>query len=88
MWDDDDDVHTHNIMLQVTVLLADLHGYLDNQKAPWELLAQRTKYYELVIKVRCTCWGCVCMCAADMAWLGLLVCCSQCWNPLEFRWTS
>jgi len=37
---------------QVTVLLADLHGYLDNQKAPWELLAQRTKYYELVIKVR------------------------------------
>ena len=37
--------------LQVTVLLADLHGYLDNQKAPWELLAQRTKYYEFIIKV-------------------------------------
>ena len=33
------------------VLLADLHGYLDNQKAPWELLAHRTKYYEMIIKV-------------------------------------
>ena len=33
------------------MLLADLHGYLDNQKAPWELLAHRTKYYEFVIKV-------------------------------------
>ena len=33
------------------VLLADLHGYLDNQKAPWELLAHRTKYYEYIIKV-------------------------------------
>ena len=36
--------------LQVTVLLADLHGYLDNMKAPWELLELRTKYYENVIK--------------------------------------
>lgn len=35
---------------EVTVLLADLHGYLDNQKAPWELLAQRVKYYEFIIK--------------------------------------
>lgn len=34
----------------VTVLLADLHGYLDNMKAPWELMALRTKYYEAVIK--------------------------------------
>ncbi|XP_064405435.1 tyrosine--tRNA ligase, cytoplasmic-like isoform X2 [Halichondria panicea] len=34
----------------VTVLLADLHGYLDNLKAPWELLAHRTKYYEFIIK--------------------------------------
>lgn len=40
------------LYLQVIVLLADLHGYLDNQKAPWELLAHRTKYYEYVIKVR------------------------------------
>ena len=38
--------------LQVTVLLADLHAYLDNQKAPWELLEYRTKYYEFIIKVR------------------------------------
>ena len=38
---------------QVIVLLADLHGYLDNQKAPWELLELRTKYYEFIIKV-CT----------------------------------
>lgn len=36
---------------QVVVLLADLHGYLDNLKAPWELLAHRTKYYEYIIKV-------------------------------------
>lgn len=34
----------------VTILLADLHAYLDNQKAPWELLALRTQYYEHVIK--------------------------------------
>jgi tyrosyl-tRNA synthetase len=30
--------------------LADVHGYLDNQKAPWELLAHRTKYYSEVIR--------------------------------------
>jgi len=36
--------------LQVTILFADLHGYLDNMKAPWSLLEQRTKYYEAVIK--------------------------------------
>ena len=35
----------------MTVLLADLHGYLDNLKAPWELLAHRVKYYEFIIKV-------------------------------------
>ncbi|KAJ3023969.1 Tyrosine--tRNA ligase, cytoplasmic [Thoreauomyces humboldtii] len=34
----------------VTVLFADLHGYLDNMKAPWEQLALRTKYYEHLIK--------------------------------------
>ena len=33
------------------MLLADLHGYLDNQKAPWSLLELRTKYYEFIIKV-------------------------------------
>jgi tyrosyl-tRNA synthetase len=30
--------------------LADLHAYLDNQKAPWELLRLRTVYYEEIIK--------------------------------------
>lgn len=34
---------------EVKILLADLHGYLDNQKAPWELLDARTRYYETVI---------------------------------------
>ncbi|RDD45954.1 Tyrosine--tRNA ligase, cytoplasmic [Trichoplax sp. H2] len=34
----------------VIILFADLHGYLDNMKAPWELLAQRVKYYSFVIK--------------------------------------
>ncbi|XP_015667133.1 tyrosine--tRNA ligase, cytoplasmic [Protobothrops mucrosquamatus] len=35
---------------EVTVLFADLHAYLDNMKAPWELLELRTQYYEGVIK--------------------------------------
>lgn len=35
---------------KVKLLFADLHAYLDNQKAPWELLEQRTKYYEAIIK--------------------------------------
>lgn len=35
---------------QVTILFADLHGFLDNMKAPWELLDLREKYYEAVIK--------------------------------------
>lgn len=34
---------------EVTILLADLHGYLDSQKAPWDLLDARTTYYEKVI---------------------------------------
>ncbi|XP_065908661.1 tyrosine--tRNA ligase, cytoplasmic-like [Dysidea avara] len=34
----------------VTILFADLHGYLDNQKAPWQLLTLRVKYYEVIIK--------------------------------------
>ncbi|KAK3711630.1 hypothetical protein QZH41_014060 [Actinostola sp. cb2023] len=36
--------------LQVTILLADLHAYLDNLKAPWELLVHRVQYYEEVVK--------------------------------------
>uniref|UniRef100_A0A8C9W5A1 Tyrosine--tRNA ligase n=1 Tax=Scleropages formosus TaxID=113540 RepID=A0A8C9W5A1_SCLFO len=35
---------------EVTILFADLHAYLDNMKAPWELLELRTQYYEQVIK--------------------------------------
>jgi tyrosyl-tRNA synthetase len=34
----------------VTILFADLHAYLDNMKAPWDLLEHRTRYYELLIK--------------------------------------
>ena len=34
----------------VTILFADLHGFLDNQKAPWDLLIYRTQYYEFIIK--------------------------------------
>ncbi|XP_011859545.1 PREDICTED: tyrosine--tRNA ligase, cytoplasmic [Vollenhovia emeryi] len=35
---------------EVTILFADLHAYLDNMKAPWELLELRTEYYEAAIK--------------------------------------
>jgi len=38
-----------NAGCEVTILLADLHGYLDNQKAPWELLEARTEYYKNII---------------------------------------
>lgn len=34
----------------VKVLFANLHAFLDNQKAPWDLLEHRTKYYEFIIK--------------------------------------
>eukprot|EP01105_Mastigella_eilhardi_P007254 TRINITY_DN18757_c0_g1_i1.p1 TRINITY_DN18757_c0_g1~~TRINITY_DN18757_c0_g1_i1.p1 ORF type:complete len:600 (+),score=200.36 TRINITY_DN18757_c0_g1_i1:65-1801(+) len=34
----------------VTILFADLHAFLDNMKAPWDLLSYRTQYYEAVIK--------------------------------------
>ncbi|SZF06067.1 unnamed protein product [Blumeria hordei] len=34
----------------VKILLADIHGYLDNMKAPLELVAFRAKYYEKIIK--------------------------------------
>ncbi|KAJ9584408.1 hypothetical protein L9F63_021246, partial [Diploptera punctata] len=39
---------------EVTILFADLHAYLDNMKAPWELLALRSEYYEHVIKAMLT----------------------------------
>jgi len=35
---------------EVTILFADLHAFLDNMKAPWELLNYRTEYYERLIK--------------------------------------
>ncbi|XP_056267996.1 tyrosine--tRNA ligase, cytoplasmic [Pseudoliparis swirei] len=35
---------------EVTILFADLHAFLDNMKAPWELLALRVQFYEQVIK--------------------------------------
>lgn len=43
-------VHVVLSFPQVTILFADLHAYLDNMKAPWELLELRVKYYEQVIK--------------------------------------
>ncbi len=35
---------------EVTILLANLHAYLDNMKAPWDLLDKRTRYYEEIIR--------------------------------------
>jgi tyrosyl-tRNA synthetase len=42
---------------KVTILFADLHAYLDNMKAPWELLRLRTQYYEAIIKAMLTSIG-------------------------------
>ncbi|KAG1151868.1 hypothetical protein G6F37_009137 [Rhizopus arrhizus] len=36
--------------VEMTVLLADLHAFLDNMKAPLELVQHRVKYYEHMIK--------------------------------------
>ncbi|KAF5313823.1 hypothetical protein D9619_013034 [Psilocybe cf. subviscida] len=35
--------------VEVTVLLADVHAFLDNLKAPLDLVAHRTKYYEYLL---------------------------------------
>ncbi|GEQ66877.1 hypothetical protein JCM33374_g540 [Metschnikowia sp. JCM 33374] len=35
---------------EVKVLIADLHAYLDNMKAPLEVVRHRAKYYEAVVK--------------------------------------
>jgi tyrosyl-tRNA synthetase len=35
---------------EVTILIADLHAYLDSQKSPEGLLAHRSRYYEEMIK--------------------------------------
>jgi tyrosyl-tRNA synthetase len=34
---------------EVTILLADIHGFLDNLKAPIELVEQRAEYYRLIM---------------------------------------
>jgi tyrosyl-tRNA synthetase len=34
----------------VTILFANLHGFLDNMKSSWELLELRMQYYEVIIK--------------------------------------
>ncbi|KAF0991490.1 hypothetical protein HZS_6909, partial [Henneguya salminicola] len=38
----------------VTILLADLHAYLDNMKAPWSLLEYRTNFYKELISAMLT----------------------------------
>lgn len=35
---------------EVTVLVADLHAYLDNMKAPLEVVGHRARYYEHIVK--------------------------------------
>ncbi|KAK0500473.1 tyrosine tRNA ligase [Armillaria luteobubalina] len=35
--------------VEVTVLLADVHAFLDNLKAPLELVTHRTKYYKFIL---------------------------------------
>lgn len=35
---------------KLTVLVADLHAYLDNMKAPLEVVNYRAKYYEFIVK--------------------------------------
>lgn len=42
---------------EVTILFADLHGYLDNMKAPWNLLKLRTQYYKAIITATLTSIG-------------------------------
>lgn len=42
---------------EVIILFADLHAYLDNMKAPWDLLEKRTMYYEHLIKELVKCIG-------------------------------
>ncbi|KAF9522874.1 Aminoacyl-tRNA synthetase [Crepidotus variabilis] len=43
--------------VHVTILLADLHAFLDNLKAPLELVAHRTKYYEHLLRTVFTSLG-------------------------------
>jgi tyrosyl-tRNA synthetase len=43
--------------VEVKILLADLHAFLDNLKAPLALVAHRTKYYEFVLRAIFTSLG-------------------------------
>ncbi|KAJ3562918.1 hypothetical protein NP233_g9277 [Leucocoprinus birnbaumii] len=43
--------------VEVKILLADVHAFLDNMKAPLELVAHRTKYYEFILKAVFTSLG-------------------------------
>ncbi|KAI8375934.1 tyrosyl-tRNA synthetase [Radiomyces spectabilis] len=43
--------------VEVTILLADLHAFLDNMKAPLELVKHRAAYYEQLIKAVLTSIG-------------------------------
>jgi tyrosyl-tRNA synthetase len=36
---------------EVTILLADLHAYLDNMKSDWKLLDKRVQYYEMILRL-------------------------------------
>lgn len=36
--------------IDFTFLIADMHGFLDDQKTPWELLEARSEYYERTVK--------------------------------------
>lgn len=36
--------------LNFTFLIADLHGFLDDQKTPWDLLDARSEYYQKTVK--------------------------------------
>ncbi|EPQ53219.1 tyrosine tRNA ligase [Gloeophyllum trabeum ATCC 11539] len=43
--------------VEVTILLADVHAFLDNLKAPLELVGYRTKYYEYLLRTVFTSLG-------------------------------
>ncbi|KAG1869188.1 hypothetical protein C8R48DRAFT_700564 [Suillus tomentosus] len=43
--------------VEVKILLADVHAFLDNLKAPLELVAHRTKYYEFILRTVFTSLG-------------------------------
>jgi len=46
-------VHIANFLqagCEVTILVADLHAFLDNMKAPLDLVKHRAQYYEFLIK--------------------------------------